>query len=259
MESILKGANSCTDLALDELLEQSLTSYSFSRTRQAAKPYFREWKNMKYSQGKTFMSNERLFKRDRALYFPNLQGRTLASPKEPRDTTSILRGKVSVINLFSSVWAESQVASFSGPKMNPGLYDAFRSGQQFVQKIDINLEENMLKAWLIQMFMGRMRAKLPQEQHARYFLVRKGLDEGLKEAIGMLNSRVGYVYLVDENCRIRWAGSGPAEPEELEALNSGVHRLIQERTVSLESEMPAQEWQGQGQQTKKPRIVEHIR
>ncbi|KAL3480225.1 ATP10 protein-domain-containing protein [Aspergillus californicus] len=228
-------------------------------TRQVAKPYFREWSNMRHSQGKTFMSNSRIFKREKALYFPNLSGATLASPKVPQNTTSILRGKVSIVNLFSSVWAESQVATFTGPKMNPGLYEAFASGSQHVQKIDINLEENALKATLIRMFMWRMRGNLPEEQHARYFLVRKGLDDSLKEAIGMMNSKVGYVYLLDENCRIRWAGSGPAEPAELDALNNGVRRLVQERMISLESELPAGEWQTLGKEEKKPRVVEHSR
>ncbi|KKK13607.1 hypothetical protein P175DRAFT_0499067 [Aspergillus ochraceoroseus IBT 24754] len=225
-------------------------------TRQVAKPYFREWSNMRYNQGKTFKSNSRLFKRDKALYFPNLSGATLASPSEPQNTTSVLRGKVSIVALFSSVWAESQVATFTGPKQNPGLYEAIESGGQLVQRVEINLEENALKANLVRMFMWRMRGKLPEQQHKRYFLVRKGLDDGLKEAIGMMNSKVGYVYLLDENCRIRWAGSGPAEPAELEALNNGVRKLIQERTISLESELPAQDWQGTGRdENKKPRVV----
>ncbi|KAL4865231.1 hypothetical protein BDV12DRAFT_200353 [Aspergillus spectabilis] len=228
-------------------------------TKQVAKPYFREWSNMRYNEGKTFMSNSRLFKRDKALYFPNMYGATLASPKEPQNTTSILRGKVSVVTLFSSVWAESQVNTFTGPKLNPGLYEAFESGSQLVQKVDINLEENALKAGLIRMFMWRMRGKLAKEQHERYFLVRRGLTDGLKEAIGLMNSRVGYVYLLDENCRIRWAGSGPAEPEELEALNNGVRKLIQERKISLGSEVPAEDWQSLGGNLKKPRVVEHSR
>ncbi|KAL6239824.1 hypothetical protein BDW75DRAFT_67842 [Aspergillus navahoensis] len=228
-------------------------------TRQAAKPYFREWSNMRYNEGKTFVSNSRLFKRDKALYFPNLYGATLASPKEPQNTTSILRGKVSVVNLFSSVWAESQVATFTGPQFNPGLYEAFKEGGQLVQKVDINLEDNILKAWLVRMFMWRMRGKLPKEQHPRYFLVRKGLDDGLKEAIAMMNSRVGYVYLLDENCRIRWAGSGPAGPTELESLNNGVRKLIQERKISLGSDLSTQHGQVPGKETKKARVIEHSR
>lgn len=119
-----------------------------------------------------------------------------------------------------------------------------KSGSELVQKVDINLEENAMKAWLVRMFMWRMRANLPKEQHERYFLVRKGLTDGLKEAIGMMNSKVGYVYLLDENCRIRWAGSGPAEEGELDGLNNGVRKLIQERRISLESKLPAEEWAG---------------
>ncbi|KAL4774953.1 ATP10 protein-domain-containing protein [Aspergillus nidulans var. acristatus] len=228
-------------------------------TRQAAKPYFREWSNMRYNEGKTFVSNSRLFKRDKALYFPNLYGTTLASPQEPQNTTSILRGKVSVVNLFSSVWAESQVATFTGPQFNPGLYEAFKEGGHLVQKVDINVEDNILKAWLVRMFMWRMRGKLPKEQHPRYFLVRKGLDDGLKEAIAMMNSRVGYVYLLDENCRIRWAGSGPAEPAELESLNNGVRKLINERKISIGSELSVQHSQVPGKETKKARVIEHSR
>lgn len=214
---------------------------------------------MRHHEGKTFRSNMRLFKRDKALYFPNLSGITLTSPKEPQDTTSVLRGKVSVVNLFSSVWAESQVATFTGPKQNPGLYEAFKTGSKLVQKVDINVEENTLKAWLVRMFMFRMRAKLDAKQHPRWFMVRKGLTEGLRESIGMMNSKVGYVYLLDENCRIRWAGSGPAEEAELEALNAGVRKLIQEKKISMESELPAQEWEARtGYDDKgspKPRVV----
>ncbi|PWY81957.1 hypothetical protein BO70DRAFT_429481 [Aspergillus heteromorphus CBS 117.55] len=210
-------------------------------TRQVAKPYFREWSNMRYHSGKTFTSNPRLFKRERALYFPNMYGITLASPKTPQNTTTLFRGKITIVNVFSSLWAESQVVTFTGREQNPGLYKAMENVPpgMVVQKVDVNVEENALKAGLIRMFMWRMRAKLPEEQHERYFLVRRGLDDGLKESIGMMNGKVGYVYLLDENCRIRWAGSGPAEAEELESLNNGIARLVQEMTVSLESEMPA--------------------
>ncbi|PKY04567.1 putative F1F0 ATP synthase assembly protein Atp10 [Aspergillus campestris IBT 28561] len=226
-------------------------------TKQVAKPYFREWSNMKHHQGKTFQSNARLFKRDKALYFPNLQGITLASPKAPQDTTAVLRGRVSVVSLFSSVWAEAQVATFTGPEQNPGLVDALASGGQAAQTVAINLEENILKAWLVRTFMFRMRAKLPPAQHERYFLVRKGLTDGLKEAIGMMNSKVGYVYLLDDTCRIRWAGSGPADEAEREALNQGVRRLVQEQRVRVESEAPAAAWtEGTGGlASRQPRVV----
>ncbi|KAN0067710.1 ATP10 domain containing protein [Elaphomyces granulatus] len=210
-------------------------------TKQVAKPYFREWTNMRYHQGKAFMSNQRLLKREKALYFPNLFGITLASPREKQNTTSLLRGKISVVSLFSSVWAEHQVITFTGPTQNPGLYEALQagsssSGSELAQKVDINLEENSIKAWLIRMFMWRMRRNSPAEQHKRYFLVRKGLSNGLKEAIGMMNSKVGYIYLLDDDCRIRWAGSGHAEEIEMQSLNNGVRKLVEEKKARLKAE-----------------------
>lgn len=146
------------------------------------------------------------------------------------------------MNLFSSVWAEGQVATFTGPEQNPGLVEAMASGGRLVQRVDINLEENRLKAFIVKTFMWRMRQKLAQEQHSRYFLVQKGFDQVLKETIGMMNSKVGYVYLVDSECRIRWAGSGPAEASELEGLNAGVRKLIEERKAVLQAQDPARKY-----------------
>lgn len=214
-----------------------LTNDTDHRTRQVAKPYFREWSNLRFQEGKTFKSNPRLFKADKALYFPNMRGVTLASPKDSQDTTAILRGQISVVNLFSSVWAESQVATFTGQVQNPRLEELLATGGQFAQRVDINLEENRMRAWLVKRFMWRMRQKLPQQQHSRYFLVQKGFTELLKEATGMMNTKVGYVYLVDADCRIRWAGSGPAEPAELEALNAGLAKLIAEQKAGVDSQV----------------------
>jgi ATPase complex subunit ATP10 len=36
------------------------------------------------------------------------------------------------------------------------------------------------------------------------------------------------VYLVDQECKIRWAGSGDAEGSEMEDLNRGVAKLVAE-------------------------------
>lgn len=38
--------------------------------------------------------------------------------------------------------------------------------------------------------------------------------------MGMTNSRIGYVYLVDEQCKIRWAACADPMAEEIEALRT---------------------------------------
>lgn len=202
-----------------------------TRKKEFVKPYFREWTNLRYNEGKTFRSNPRLFKRDLALFFPNLYGITLASKNKPKDTTTVTQGKITVVSLFSSLWAEQQVATFTDAKHNPGLFEALATDKMSIaQRVSINMEESKLKAWLVKMFMWRMRQQLPVEQHDRYFLVQKGMTSAMKEAIGMLNSKVGYVYLLDDAGHIRWAGSGSAEPDEKESLNAGLLKLIRERS-----------------------------
>lgn len=58
--------------------------------------------------------------------------------------------------------------------------------------------------------------------------------------MGFWNGRVGYVYLLDWECRIRWAGSGNAGVEEKAALVRGVARL-QEEWQRIQAARPVQE------------------
>ncbi|KAH6615312.1 ATP10 protein-domain-containing protein [Boeremia exigua] len=190
--------------------------------------YFRDFKNIrKYRSGKTFMANPRVFKAEAALYFPNLHGETLAAPHA--DTTDVLQGKVTVVNVYSSQWGETQARSFTGVKENPELQEILNANQGVAQMVDVNIEENSLKAWIIALFKWQLKAKRKQEEWGRYFVVRKGVSEKIRETIGLLNGRVGYVYIVDEECRIRWAGSGDAEGTEMQDMNKGFKKLIEAR------------------------------
>ncbi|KAI9819905.1 MAG: Mitochondrial ATPase complex subunit atp10 [Pycnora praestabilis] len=199
-------------------------------TKQVAKPYFREWTNMRHHKGKSFLSNPKLFRAERALYFPNLHGVTLASPKTPQDTTPVLKYKISVVSVFSSTWAERQVATFISENENAELHQVLKQSPQVTQRVNVNIEENALKAGLIRLFMPSIRRRISKDAHGRYFVVRRGMTDDIRDAIGLLNGKVGYVYLVDEACRIRWAGSGKAEGDEKEGLVRGVKRLLEEWT-----------------------------
>ncbi|KAF2131708.1 hypothetical protein P153DRAFT_365277 [Dothidotthia symphoricarpi CBS 119687] len=189
--------------------------------------YFRDFKNIrKYRSGKTFMANSRIFKREAALYFPNLHGETLE--KKGADTTPALQGKVSVVNVYSSQWGEMQVQTFTGKKVNPELQEVLAANPGVAQIVDVNIEENSMKAWIIAFFQWRLRAVRPKEDWGKYFIIRKGVSEKIRETIGLLNGRVGYVYLIDQDCKIRWAGSADAEGTEMEDMNKGLKKLITE-------------------------------
>lgn len=59
--------------------------------------------------------------------------------------------------------------------------------------------------------------------------------EYVREDLGMVNKHVGYVYLVDESCRVRWAGCADAMPEEANALLNCTRILLDRLDDSVAS------------------------
>lgn len=180
---------------------------------------------MNQHRGKLWLSSSKLFKADSALYFPNLQGYNLAASSVVSDTTSVLSGKISIVSVFSGLWAEEQTKTFVGEELNPELMSVGES--MGVQRVWINIEEDWMRAGLLRLFLGGLRKKLREGEWGRYFVVRRGVKYGVRQDVGMVNGKIGYVYLVDERCRIRWAGSGDAGPGEREGLVGCVRRLIE--------------------------------
>jgi ATPase complex subunit ATP10 len=201
--------------------------------------YFRDFKNIrKYRSGKTFIANPRIFKKDAALYFPNFHGDTLEG--KGRDTTNVLNGKISVVNVYSSTWGLTQAETFTGKKTNAALHGILADNPGIAQMVDLNIEENSMKAWLIALFQWRLKASKQKEDWGRYFVIRRGVSERIRETIGLLNGRVGYVYLVDQDCKIRWAGSGDAEGTEKDDMNRGFAKLVAEAQQSLSQSTPGE-------------------
>lgn len=73
--------------------------------------------------------------------------------------------------------------------------------------------------------MSSLRKTVPVEQHPTYLLSHQSL-EYLREPMGMTNKHVGYVFLVDWEARIRWAGCSWATVDEEEALRKCTHVLV---------------------------------
>lgn len=188
---------------------------------------------MRHHEGKSFFANPKLLRPDSALFFPNLCGTTLSSGGKVIDTTPLLTGRVSVVTIFSSAWAENQTKSFTDAQHNRELRTVLAQNDKIglAQQVDINVEENALKAGLVRLFAYRLRKMKEEKDWGRYFLVRRGLTDEMREAMGILNKNVGYVYLVDGACRIRWAGSGVAEGEEGSYLVHGLKRLIEQLRI----------------------------
>lgn len=207
-------------------------TFAFERFKRASKGYYKDWANLKFYKGKTFLANPRIFKETAALYFPNIVGRTIAT-SEHRDTTSVLRGKVSIVVIFTSNWAENQVKTFIGQQQNPEIRKIVDASVGKAQVVSINVEDNFMKWWIIWASMLNLRRRVPSEEHERYFIVNKDLPTRVREALGLSNKNVGFVFLVDENCKIRWAGCGEASEEEREYLSRGLRRLLNDNVASV--------------------------
>lgn len=50
--------------------------------------------------------------------------------------------------------------------------------------------------------------------------------EYIRDPLGLNNKHIGFVYLLDQKLRVRWAGMGLALPEEAESLRSCAKVLL---------------------------------
>lgn len=78
---------------------------------------------------------------------------------------------------------------------------------------------------LVSMFLRSLRETISPSSQSRYLVSNQNL-EYVRESLGMVNKHIGYVYLVDENLKIRWAGCGDAKLEEADALRTSVGVLL---------------------------------
>ena len=195
---------------------------------------------MRHHKGKTFLAPESPFRADVAKYFPNLQGYSLADSWSYVDTTKVLRGKISIVSYTSQTWAEWQVKSFVGKKENPQLASTLEElKDQGLQKMFMNYEDDLLKKILIYLFLWYARRKNDRENgkevRARSLIVTRGVDrEFFENGLGITNLRVGYTYLVDQNCKIRWVGNGYATDEEKKSIVRVARKLVQDLKDSEE-------------------------
>ncbi|KAB8527806.1 hypothetical protein FH972_025457 [Carpinus fangiana] len=205
---------------------------SISLTDVFEKNYYRDIGNLgKIHRGKSILAPSTPFRANLALYFPNLDGQTLATGRAYTDTTPVLRNRVSIVSVINTEWAAGQCQSFIGETENPALHELLRGDearQAGTQFATVNVEDNWLKAQMIRLFFWRLRRHLPREQHETYFLKRTPISDDVRDALGIWNTKVGYVYLLDGQCRIRWAGNGEAREDEKKSLVNCVRRLVDE-------------------------------
>ncbi|TEB34348.1 hypothetical protein FA13DRAFT_82020 [Coprinellus micaceus] len=198
---------------MKELLDSDVrTAQRRHLIKEAAKGYFHDMNMTRTHGGKTWIAPNVLIREDKSLYLPNIAG-TALSDKATKNTTEMCYGKVTVLSMLSTKISEIHSQALIEP-----TYSHFASSPHF-QYLQVNLQENVLKAFLVNLFVRQLREAVPRELHDTYLISTQNM-EYIREPLGMTNSQVGYVYLVDENLRIRWAACAEPTQEEIQALES---------------------------------------
>jgi mitochondrial ATPase complex subunit ATP10 len=188
--------------------------------------HVRDYKNITNAKGggKFYLANPKLYRSNISLYWPNLKGRTLAS--EEADTTTLLKGWISVVCLFQRQWALAQTRTYVGSKEHPELAKVIKENQDVAQILDISMEDLAGFSLFARMFEWNLRRGKTKEEQQRYF-VTSNIPVVIKESLAVMNNSVGYVFLVDEDCKIRWSACAQASPEEKDSLINGITSMIE--------------------------------
>ncbi|PPQ86619.1 hypothetical protein CVT25_006803 [Psilocybe cyanescens] len=180
--------------------------------KEAGKGYFHDLNMTRKHGGKTWIAPKVLIREDKALYLPNISGTTLNDGTK-KDTTTMCFDRVTVIAMLGTHISEAHASSFAY-STNARYLD-----NPLYQYVQINLQENLLKSFLVKLFSSSLRSSVPEHLQSTYLVSGQNM-EYLRDPLGMTNSKVGYVYLIDENLKIRWGGSADATLEEAQSLES---------------------------------------
>lgn len=99
--------------------------------------------------------------------------------------------------------------------------------------MEVNVQENILKQLLLKVFVPSIRKNLPQERKDNYCLIMKDISK-TRKCLDMTNQYIGYAFLVDENCKVRWTAHGEATAEEIGNMLAMTDYLDQKRIAPLE-------------------------
>ncbi|EIN08441.1 hypothetical protein PUNSTDRAFT_87856 [Punctularia strigosozonata HHB-11173 SS5] len=186
--------------------------------KQVGTGYWSDLNATRRHGGKTWIAPRVLIREDKALYFPDIAGTALDSGQKVH-TTALLTGKISVVAMLNTRMSEIHASAFADPS------NALFLSHPSYQYVQINLQENLLKSLLVSLFLSSIRKTVPAHLHAGYMVSSQNM-EYLRDEMGMVNKHIGYVYLVDDKCRIRWAACGDAKEEETQGLVGCARALL---------------------------------
>lgn len=193
------------------------------------------------TKGRLFESPISFFRRDKSLYFPNFRVKSLTGKR--MDLMDVLdQKKLSILRVYSTDAGFEMTNDYFKIKNSEDNYmsengiEVFNQEFPNTQIVEIVLSENASKHF-IHTFVtpGKLLQQRPKEQHDRYLIARRDnvLSRDDREKLLMTNAYSGYVYLVDDSYKIRWAGSGWPTEQEVDGLWKAVKGIHKENSMRL--------------------------
>ncbi|PFH49925.1 hypothetical protein AMATHDRAFT_75930 [Amanita thiersii Skay4041] len=213
-----------TDRIKELMNDDALIEQRRHLVKEASKSYFHDLNMTRRHGGKTWIAPKVLIREDKALYLPNIYGKSLDEGIE-KSTTAMCFGRITVLAMLSTKISELQAEAFVRP-----THERFSSNRLY-QYIQINLQENLLKSFLVNLFRNSLRSSIPKELQSSYLISSQNM-EYVRDAMGMTNSRVGYMYLIDENLKIRWGAGADPTAEERQSLENCTGVLLKRLETS---------------------------
>lgn len=188
---------------------------------------FYESKSFSNTQGKIFTPPVSYFKKDKAKYFVDFKGYTLLNEK--RDLYEVLRGKVTLLRIFSTISGENCSNTYVSDYLSEEGYKRLQEKFLNTQIVDVNLPQSWIKGLFVKMAKSNLRTIVPRARQNLYFILPNTIFTlDVKKTLKCDNMCSGYLYVLDEDGKIRWATSGFANDEENEVLWRTVRGLEKE-------------------------------
>lgn len=140
---------------------------------------------------------------------------------------------------------------------NALLPDWLPTSKHLFQHVQINHQANPLKSMLLSFFISSLKRTVPEEGWGRYIVsggewshydvssetqrdIWMNADRPQIEGpLSLENKLVGYVFLIDQNVKVRWAASGPATDAEVDHLRKGAAVLMRRAAADSPNSQPS--------------------
>ena len=191
--------------------------------------YFWMLRDMRKTGDKPILSNTQPIPEAMAKAFPPLQVRSLSGTKYEIPSAFAEKNRSGDPNAHCTLLAVSfrdyGYQRLSG-WINP-FKEHFGPDHPRVNVARLNISEGFLSKYFLQVpIASMMKANTPKEEHDMT-LLHFGRDlENFRDSLRMHNVMTAYVFLLDGLNRVRFAGSGTAEPSDIEYLVKVTEEIV---------------------------------